>query len=136
MKKAYIDSNVILRFLTQDPPALACSAQKIFQEAVKGQIILIITSLTLAEVVWVLESFYNYSRRQISEALSQFLLCEGLEVEDLDLTIEALGVYREKNIDFADAVLASKALRQGPPVIYSFDQHLSRIPGLTNKGLP
>jgi predicted nucleic acid-binding protein len=80
MKRAYIDSNVILRFLTQDPPGMAENALKIFTEAKKGQITLLITSLTVAEVVWVLESFYGYSKKQIAETLSQFLFCEGLEV--------------------------------------------------------
>jgi predicted nucleic-acid-binding protein len=133
MKRAYLDSNVILRFLTQDPPEMAENALKIIKEANKGQFTLIITSLTVAEIVWVLESFYGYSKKQIAETLSQFLFCDGLEVEDLDLIIEALEIYQGKNIDFADAVLGSKALRKGPPVIYSFDQHLSRIPGLTIK---
>ena len=71
------------------------------------------------------------SKKQISETLTQFLLCDGLEVESLDLLLGALNLYQEKNIDFADAVLASQALRKGPPSIYSFDHHFNRIAGIT-----
>jgi predicted nucleic acid-binding protein len=131
MNKAYIDANVILRYLTQDPPKMAEKALKIFTDAKKGRLTLLITSLTTAEVVWVLESYYGYSKKQISETLTQFLLCDGLEVESLDLMIGSLNIYQEKNIDFADAVLGSQALRKGPPSIYSFDHHLNRIPGIT-----
>jgi predicted nucleic-acid-binding protein len=133
MKKAYIDSNVILRFLTQDPPAMADRARKLIKEAIQGQFTLIITSLTVAEVVWVLESYYGHPKKRISENLSQFLLCDGIEVENQGLIIEALSIYYDKNIDFADAVFGVQALKKGPPIVYSFDQHLNRIPGLTIK---
>lgn len=133
MKKAFIDANVILRYLTKDPPVMAEAALKIFTDAKMGKVALLITSLTIAEVVWVLESFYGHSKNQIAETLTQFLFCEGLEVEDLGLLIEALALYKEKNIDFADAFLASTALRKGPNIIYSFDQHLRRVDGITVK---
>jgi len=131
MKKAFADANVILRYLTKDPPVMAEAALKVFTDAKMGKVALLITPLTVAEVIWVLESFYGHSKIQIAETLTQFLFCEGLEVEDLDLLIEALTLYKEKNIDFADASLAIRALRKGPRIIYSFDQHLNRVDGIT-----
>jgi predicted nucleic acid-binding protein len=131
MTKAYIDSNVILRYLTQDPPKMAEKALKIFTEAKKGRLILLITPLTVAEVVWVLESYYGHPKKDIADTLTQFLLCDGLEIESLELMIGSLNLFQERNIDFADAVLASQALRKGPPSIYSFDHHLNRVPGIT-----
>ena len=130
MKQALIDANVVLRYLTKDPPEMAEAALKIFNEAKDGKISLSIIPITVAEVVWVLESFYGYSKRQISETMTQFLLCEGLKVESLDLLIGALTLYDEKNLDFADAILAMTALRTGPKIIYSFDRHLNRVEGL------
>ena len=90
----------------------------------------LVSDPAVAEVVWVLESFYEYSKEQIAETMTQFLMCEGLEVESLDLLIEALSLYHEKNLDFADAVLAITALRKGPKTVYSFDRHLNRVDGL------
>jgi uncharacterized protein len=130
MKEALIDANVILRYLTKTPPAMAEAALKIFNEARNGKISLSIIPITVAEVVWVLESFYGYPKRQITETMTQFLMCEGLEVESLDQLIGALTLYHEKNLDFADAVLAVMALRKGPKMIYSFDRHLNRVDGL------
>jgi uncharacterized protein len=130
MKRAFIDANVILRYFTQDPPDLAEAARKTFSAAQEGLVVLVLAPITVAEVVWVLESFYGYSKSQISETITQFLRSDGLEVFDRELMIQALGVYREKNIDFADALLAQFALNQGTSLIYSFDNHLSRIPGI------
>jgi uncharacterized protein len=130
MKEALIDANVILRYLTQDPLVMAEAARKIFDEARSGKESLAIIPITVAEVVGVLESFYGYSKKQIAETMTQFLMCEGLEVESLDLLIGALSLYHEKNLDFGDAVLAITALQKGPKVIYSFDRHLNRVDGL------
>ena len=131
MKRALIDSNVVLRYITKDPPKMADAALRTLADAQNGKISLILTSLTVAEVVWVLESFYGHSKAKIAETIAQFLFCDGLEVEDLDLLVEALTLYQGKNLDFADAFLAAIALRRGPQSIYSFDQHFNRIPGIT-----
>ena len=130
MKRAFIDANVILRYFTQDPPDLAEAARKTFSAAQEGLVVLVLAPITVAEVVWVLESFYGYSKSQISETITQFLRSDRLEVIDRELMIEALGLYREKNIDFADALLVQFALNQGTSLIYSFDNHFSRIPGI------
>jgi len=130
MRQAFIDANIILRFLTKDPPPMAETALKIFEEAKGGKLSLLIIPITVAEVVWVLESYYEYSKDKIAETMTQFLSCEGLEVESLDLILETLNLYYEKNLDFADALLAVSALREKIPTIYSFDQHFNRINGI------
>ena len=109
---------------------MAEASLRIFEETKSGKVSLLILPITVAEVVWVLESFYQYPREKIAETMTQFLSCEGLEVENLDLLLEALNLYYEKNLDFADAILATTALRKGIPKIYSFDQHFNRIHGI------
>jgi predicted nucleic acid-binding protein len=131
MKEVLIDANLILRYLTKDPPDMAEAALGIFNKARSGKISLHILPLTVAEVVWVLESFYGYPKVKIAETISQFLLCEGLEVHELDILVEALRLFHEKNVDFADAFLAATALQKGPQVICSFDQHFDKIYGIT-----
>jgi predicted nucleic acid-binding protein len=131
MKRAFVDANLILRYFTKEPPDMAEASLKTFSAAQDGQIRLIITPIIVAEVVWVLESFYGYSKEQIAVTIIQFLHSDGLEVIDLNILIQALSVYHEKNIDFADALLAASALSRGPTRIYSFDRHFDRIPGIT-----
>ena len=130
MKRAFIDANVILRYFTKDPPEMAEAAFKTFSAAQEGLILLVLAPITVAEVVWVLESFYGYAKFQIAETISQFLRSDGLEVIDQELLIHALSLYHEKNIDFADALLAGFALSQGVMQVYSFDNHFGRIPGI------
>jgi predicted nucleic acid-binding protein len=131
MKKALIDSNVVLRYLTKDPPKMAEAALRTLEDAQNGKVLLVLTPLTVAEIVWVLESFYDHSKARIAGTMAEFLFCDGLEVEDLDILFEALSLYQGKNLDFADAFLAALALRRGPQAVYSFDQHFNRVPGVT-----
>jgi predicted nucleic-acid-binding protein len=88
-------------------------------------------SITVAEVVWVLESFYSYSKSQIAETLTQFLFSDGLIVENLGLIIEALALYQKKNLDFGDAFLSVVSLRDDQVVIDSFDHDSDRITRIT-----
>jgi predicted nucleic acid-binding protein len=131
MKRAFVDANVILRYLTGDPPDMAEASLKTFSAAQKGEISLILIPITVAEVVWVLESFYGYPKDRIAATITEFLHSDGLEVMDLDILIQALSFYDEKNIDFADALLSASALNPGPNLIYSFDRHFDRIAEIT-----
>jgi predicted nucleic-acid-binding protein len=131
MKEAFVDANVVLRYLTQDPPAMAEASLKLFTAAQEGKISLRVVSITVAEVVWVLESFYNYSKSQIAETLSQFLFSDGLNVESLGLIIDALSLYQKNNLDFADAFLSVLSLQDDHPIIYSFDHDFDRVGGIT-----
>jgi uncharacterized protein len=128
MKSALLDANVILRYLTKE---MAEAAFRLFRKASQGELVLMIPLIVVAEVVWVLESFYNFEKIKISETLGDFLICDGLSVDPLDLILEALKIYQKKNLDFADALIATAALRQGPPSVYSFDRHFDRVEGIT-----
>lgn len=74
MKAALIDANIIFRFITKDPPEMAEASRNLFRQAETGEVKLIILTITIAEVAWVLESFYEYPKIQIAETISNFLL--------------------------------------------------------------
>lgn len=127
MNLAYVDANVILRLLTDDPPSLAERAQKLLDAVDQGEIRLFIPDIVLAEIVWVLHSFYKYSAQQISELLYDFLSHEGLVCGNKAGLLQALKLFSDLNIDFADALVAVQMEDHGIRQIYSFDQHFDRI---------
>lgn len=131
MEHAYVDANVLLRFLTKDPQPMWEQALATMAAAARGEIRLILTPTTLAEVVWTLSSFYGYGRAEIGEELRSFINAEGLDVWDQDTMAAALTLYRDRNLDFADALLAAYALSEGPPLICTFDRDFRKVPGLS-----
>jgi predicted nucleic acid-binding protein len=122
----WVDANVILRFLTGDPPDMAAKAMELMGRVEKGVVGLRVSSLVVAEVVWVLSSFYGHTKRQIYETLYSFLGADGIFVEDHDLLIQSLHDMGEKNVDFVDAYLAALANSQKESVC-TFDNDFNKL---------
>ncbi|MCR4418622.1 MAG: PIN domain-containing protein [Clostridia bacterium] len=135
MKKAWVDANVVLRFLLRDDERLYAKAARIMDLVEEGQLLLLVSPLTVAELVWTLESFYALPRERIREVLSAFLTASGVEAEERQVVLAALEDYVEQNVDFIDAYLARHAVARGVPLVCTFDRkHFSRLPVRTLLG--
>ena len=129
-KGAWLDANIILRFLLKDHPKYFEAALHLFSEAEKGNIVLHLHPLTLAEVVWTLQGYYGYSKSEIAMILGQMIESEGLLVEDKNVARKAFKDYAGKNVDYIDAYLSAYAIINGPEAIYTLDKkHFSRLEG-------
>lgn len=130
MRSIAIDANVIVRFLTGDPPDMAQQALDLFTTAERGGLTLVLDDIVLAEVVWVLTSFYKHAVADVARTLQEFLAHEIVYAEDKALLFEALTLFAEHNVDFADALLAARMRHRGIVEIASFDNHFDRLPGI------
>lgn len=130
MIEAYIDANVILRYLLNDPVDMAEEAGQLFDAMSEGYVCLWVDDVTLAEVVWVLKSFYKYPVGEITAVLRDFILQDGIIATDKAHILQALGLFETHSVDFADALLATRALTSGIPDIFSFDKHFDRLTGI------
>jgi len=130
-ERVFADTNLFLRYLTNDIPAQADAVEALLRRASAGEIILVINSLVIAEVVWTLESYYGLPRDNIKAKVLAILNTPGLEAAEGDLLLEAIFWYADKNIDFVDAFNAAWMLAQGLATTYTFDRkHFSRIEGI------
>jgi predicted nucleic acid-binding protein len=121
-----LDANVLLRFLTGAPPDLAERAAGLLEEAQEGNVSLRVHPVVVAETVWVLESFYGYSKGEISGVLIPLLEQPALRVEGARSVIGALEAMAEGNVDFVDALLAVTARSRGEGVA-SFDRDFRKL---------
>src|SRR3989304_2055017 len=97
-----IDSNIILRYLTDEPPAQAEPVARLFNRIAAGEITVWVDDIVIAEVVWTLSSYYKMSRKETTEALLRLLSEEGIICERGSAVQAALVIFEEKNIDFVD----------------------------------
>lgn len=131
-ERVFADTNLFLRYLTNDIPAQADAVEALFRLAAGGETILITNSLVIAEIIWTLESYYRLSRGDIQEKILAILNTPGIEVIDSDLILQAVTWYKEKNVDFLDGYNGAWLLSQGMKVAYTFDRkHFSRLEGIT-----
>jgi predicted nucleic acid-binding protein len=120
---AFLDTNVLIRHLTGDPPSQAARASRYLRAADD----LLLPDLILAEVAYVLESFYEVPRAQVATTLRAVLAFPAIRVVDIDLLQRAVEVYEVHRLDFADAYLVANAERTGVGVIASFDRTIDRV---------
>ncbi len=121
MKPLWVDANVLLRLLTNDPPEMAEKAAALAGGAERGEIILRVSPIVVAEMVWVLQSFYGFKKREIADALTAVLLAEGVDALDRDVVLASLEAMATANVDFIDAYLAQVALGKDE-LVCSFDE--------------
>jgi uncharacterized protein len=128
-----VDANIVLRYLTDEPAEQAERVACLFTSINAGSTEILLEDIVLAEVVWTLASFYQMTRREIAAALLRLLAEDGIHTRDKNSLQSALVLFSEKNIDFADALLAARALSAGEAEIYSFDRDFDRIPGIRRR---
>lgn len=134
MNRCFVDTNLFIRYLTNDDPILADRVEQLLDDAAAGSAQLVTTELVMAESVWVLESSYHLNHGQIAPLIRGILATPGVEVINGDLVGKALMIYELQNIDFVDAYIAALMEKQGITDIYSYDKkHLSRVKTINRK---
>ena len=123
---AFVDTNILVRHLTGDPPDMAARATAYLG----GKHELLLTDLVAAETVYVLESFYEAPRHQVAEAVRSLIAFESVVCVDPALLLRTAEVYETYRIDFADAYLVACAESTGVGAVASFDRTLDRVPSV------
>ncbi len=120
---AFVDTNVLIRHLTNDPPGLAARATAYLRQEPE----LLLTDLVTAETVYVLESFYKVPRDEVAQAVRSLVAFDSILCVDPALLLRAVEVYETDRIDFAEAYLVACAESTGIGRIASFDRSIDRV---------
>lgn len=123
----FVDTNIFLRFLTNDLPEQANQSAKLIQRLRDGQETVELSILAAAEIVWTLERFYRLRKSDVASKVSSILKLKGLKISDKKIFLEALSLYVEKNISFTDAYIATQMKRAGSIELYTFDKEFDRV---------
>ncbi len=126
----HLDANVILRFLLADNPSQSPKARTLFALAQAGQLTLFVSHVTLAEVSWVLLSFYDFERDKLARTLRELVLHEGIEMNEPDVMLDAFDRFGKANVDFIDCYTAALAkAREG--VVVTDDRDFRKFADVT-----
>jgi predicted nucleic acid-binding protein len=120
--RGFLDANVVLRYLTGEPIALALRARQIIDTEVE----LVLTDGTVAEVAYVLMQRYGVARAVAVDSLIAFVRKRNVSIWriDKDTILQALHLCRPSGrVSVADAMLWAAVRSTADTVVYSFDQH-------------
>lgn len=120
-----IDTNVLVRYLTQDDAIQARKVDALFDSAIEDGLRLRVDEIVLCEVVWVLRAAYRLGKPAIVEALDKVISTAVFSFDDRELLRGALADYLDGPGDFADYVIGRRNLRAGCEHTVTFDRPLS-----------
>lgn len=121
-RTVWIDTNIIIRFITADHPAMTPEAARLMKKAELGQLRLKIPSMVIAECCWVLQSRqYRYAPSDIAGVLSALIAADGIEMDEKDVILDALELYSRSSVDFVDAYMSAHARAAGSDPIVTFN---------------
>lgn len=130
----FLDTNVILRYLTRDDEAKAEACYRLFQKVGQGEEELFTCEAIVTEVVYVLSSQrapYRLSHEEIRARLVPILTLRGLRLPQKRVYLAALDSYASSPfLDFEDALAAAHMEREGIEEIVSYDKDFDLLPGL------
>jgi predicted nucleic-acid-binding protein len=100
-----LDTNVLVRYIAQDDPRQAARAVQLIESECSEARPGFITSVALAELVWVLEECYLSAKGEIIAILQRILRTRQLVVEEADTVWKAVRLFEASRADFADCLI-------------------------------
>lgn len=126
MTAAFLDTNVIVRYITGLPPNMASRAAEIIDRLDD----LWVTPVAIAEAAYILTTVYQLPREHVVDHLMEFLLKENIYSYAIDqgLLLQGLLLCRPSGrISIPDSLIWASARSAGAQIVYSFDE---RFPDL------
>jgi predicted nucleic-acid-binding protein len=124
-----LDTNVLIRYVTQDDPVQSAKATEIIERRLTPANPGFVSVVTMAEVVWVLDRAYGSTAQEIAAAIERMLQIEVLVVENEQEVFVAMVALKQGRGTFADALIAELGARAGCTYTLTFDKKAFRLPG-------
>lgn len=114
--KVAVDTNVLVRYLTEDDEHESAQAARAIEEADA----IVIPTIVLCELVWVLRRAYRYSGAEVEALVQRLITSRQVETDypAAQAGLRALG----RGGDFADGVIHHDMKRAGASHIATFDR--------------
>lgn len=116
-----LDTNVLVRYLTQDDPVQAEKASDIIENECTVENSGFINNIVLCELVWVLSRAYGYKRMDICLVLKRLFMCSEISLENSDAVWSAYHDYEKGPADFADCLISRINKINGADSTVTFD---------------
>ena len=124
-----LDTNILVRYFTQDDPVQSYKATVLIEQRLTEQSPGFVSIVALAETMWVLERFYRLKKQEIAIVIERILGADALLVEHEAEVATALTAVWEGRGSFADALVGAINNQAGCSRTLTFDRKALRLPG-------
>lgn len=127
----FVDSNIIIRFLTRDDPVKAGACRAMFQRVEQGIEDIAISEAIFTEVCYVLSSNrnpYRLTHDEIRARLVPLLSLRNLRLPGKRRYLRALDLYAAyPDLDIEDAVIIAHMEADGVTEVFSYDTDFDHV---------
>jgi predicted nucleic-acid-binding protein len=124
-----LDTNVLVRYITADESKQAALASQLI-ESLDEQSPSYITSVTMVELSWVLESAYQFSRSQLVEVFQTLMAIENFKIDRVSVVASAVRQYSESKADFSDCLIERLSSAAGCKQTMTFYKAAAKTAGM------
>jgi len=122
-----LDTNILIRYLTQDDPVQSAKATEIFERRLTRRNSGFVSVVAMVETVWVLDRAYGLTAQEIATAIERLLQVEVLTIENEQEVFTAMIALKQGRGSFADALIAELGALAGCTRTLTFDQKAVRL---------
>lgn len=105
VKEYILDTNLYLSFFTNRDQEQYKIAYDYISKLKKSEVSIYLPNLIIAEIVYILDDYYNFSREKIVECLFALISEENLQTENKENVLLAVSYFQKSNLDFADCYI-------------------------------
>lgn len=124
-----VDTNVLVRHLTQDDPAQSRAATRFFAARTADDPAYI-SLVALVETVWVLRRAYGIEAAAVTRVIRGLLSVREVVVPAPDVVRRAVDDAEQAGTDLADAIIAHLAVAAGADGTVTFDRRAAELPAM------
>jgi predicted nucleic-acid-binding protein len=119
-----VDTNILVRLITRDDQRQLATAENYIKRGAW------ISTLVLAETVWVLGAVYDLGHNDIATVVEMLLSHEHLSLQDPEVVSAALEQYQKvPALGFTDCLVLEIARKAGHLPLGTFDKRLAGVDG-------
>ncbi len=121
-----LDTNVIIRFLVNDDVKQGEAVKKLFLKTERDNAVFFISMPVILELLYVLDSVYEFSRKEILDAFNAMILMPILLFENTDTIQKFLFSAEKTKIELEDLLVGIVAREAGCKTTITFDKKASK----------
>jgi len=129
VKANLVDTNVIIRYLVEDPDKVQRKFKGVFTffpKVEKGEKKIELCDLVLFEAFFVLTKLYQVPQKEAADKLSGIISFKGVIMSNKALILSCLEMLQTEKTDLVDAYLLAFSKKKNIKGIYSFDSDLAK----------
>ena len=126
MQRVAVDANVFLSFIVHRNDRQRHSAKALLAKAEDGELLAMLPQFVVFEIVYVLQSTYNFRGEQLAMLIHDLLALPGVQVVDDCPWRRVMDAWPDPLPSLADAAIVAVAMTNRYDAVATFDQKLAK----------